>query len=284
MEAIMKLKIQRAFFTVGFLSLALSLILLLPSRAHAAFGLTSDTTFFTVDTGGGLVFKVRRTDNGSSTQSAGDIASLFYNGVEYQNQSRGTQINGGFDYLYHGTTAVTVSASVIKTDYIKVTVQAGNLTHYYLARRGYPNIYMATHFTTEPDTLGLCRFIVRIPSAKLPNGPAPSDIRNTDTTIESGDIFGFSPTNANVALRGQTRSKHYSNQRLIDWDYIGATGPNVGVWMVRDNNEGGSSGPFYRSLLNQCGTDQEITYIINYGEAQTFSSRCVKWALRSGVH
>jgi rhamnogalacturonan endolyase len=39
---------------------------------------------------------------------------------------------------------------------------------------------------------------------------------------------------------------------------------------VRDNNEGNSGGPFYRSLLNQAtSTTQEITYIINYGEAQT---------------
>ncbi|HEY0073711.1 MAG TPA: rhamnogalacturonan lyase B N-terminal domain-containing protein [Abditibacteriaceae bacterium] len=235
--------------------------LLLPSKAYAAFGLTADSNFYTVDTGGGLVFKVRRTDNGSSTHSAGDIASLFYNGVEYQNQLRGSQVNGGFDYLYNGVTAVTVSAAIVATDYVKVTVEAGNLTHYYMARRGYPHIYMGTYFTTEPDTLGLCRYIVRIPSDKLPNGPTPSDIRNNTGAIEASDIFRLA--------NGETRSKHYSNQRLIDWDYIGATGNNVGVWMVRDNNEGGSSGPFYRSLLNQCGSDQEITYIINYGEAQT---------------
>jgi len=68
---------------------------------------------------------------------------------------------------------------------------------------------------------------------------------------------------------GTTRSKHYSNMRLKDWRYIGATGSSVGVWMVRSNHEGDSGGPFYRSLLNQCGTDQEITYILNYGEGQT---------------
>src|SRR4051812_33028332 len=63
-----------------------------PSEVDAAFGLTSDANFYTVDTGAGLVFKVRRTDNGSSSQSAGDIASLVYNGVQYQNQSRGSQV------------------------------------------------------------------------------------------------------------------------------------------------------------------------------------------------
>ncbi|PTY07812.1 hypothetical protein DB347_06195 [Opitutaceae bacterium EW11] len=235
------------------------------STAFAAFGLTSTTDFYTVDTGAGLVFKVRRTDNGVSTQSAGDIASLVYNGVEYQNQSRGSQINSGFDYLYTGVSAVSVSAAVVNTSYIKVTVQAGNLTHYYMARSGYPHIYMATYFTTEPDTLNLCRYIVRIPSTLLPNGPTPSDIRNNTGAIESSDVFGMAD--------GTTRSKHYSNMRLKDWSYIGASGSNVGVWMLRDNQEGGSGGPFYRSLLNQCGSDQEITYIVNYGEAQTEALR-----------
>ena len=244
--------------------IAAALVLAAPS-AHAAFGLSSTTDFYTVDTGAGLVFKVRRTDNGSSTQSPGDIASLVYNGVEYQNQSRGSQVTSGFDYLYSGISAVSVSAAVVNTDYIKVTVQAGNLTHYYMARNGYAHIYMGTYFTTEPDIHGLVRYIVRIPQAKLPNGPTPSDIRNTTTTVESGDIFALA--------NGETRSKHYSNQRLKDWSYIGATGTNVGVWMVRDNHEGGSGGPFYRSLLNQCGSDQEITYIVNYGEAQTEAYR-----------
>lgn len=246
--------------------LGLAAALLAPaSAAFAAFGLTTATDYYQVDTGAGLVFKVRRTDNGVSTQSAGDIMSLVWNGVEYQNQSRGSQITSGFDYLYSGVSAVNVSASVVNTNYIKITVQAGNLTHYYMARSGYPHIYMGTYFTTEPDIHGLVRYIFRIPSTLLPNGPVPSDIRNNTGAIESGDIFGLS--------NGQTRSKHYSNQRVKDWSYIGASGSGVGMWIVRDNQEGGSGGPFYRSLLNQCGSDQEITYIVNYGEAQTEAYR-----------
>ena len=246
--------------------LGLAAALLIPaSAAFAAFGLTTATDSYTVDTGAGLVFKVRRTDNGSSTQSAGDIMSLVWNGVEYQNQSRGSQITSGFDYLYSGVSAVSVSAAVVNTNYIKVTVQAGNLTHYYMVRSGYPHIYMGTYFTTEPDIHGLVRYILRIPSTLLPNGPVPSDIRNNTGAIESGDVFGLS--------NGQTRSKHYSNMRVKDWSYIGASGSGVGVWVVRDNNEGASGGPFYRCLLNQCGSDQEITYIVNYGEAQTEAYR-----------
>ena len=232
----------------------------------ATFGLTQDANFYTVDTGAGLVFKIRRTDNGVSTQSAGDIASMMYNGVQYQDQSRGSQLNSGFDYLYNNVSAVAVTATTVGADTIKITVQAGDLTHYYMARRGDPNIYMGTYFTSEPSTLGLARFIVRVPIAALPNGPVPSDLRGTNGAIESGDVFGLP--------NGETRSKHYSNKRLKDWRYIGATSASAGLWIVRDNHEGGSGGPFYRSLLNQ-GTDtnQEITYIINYGEAQTEAFR-----------
>jgi rhamnogalacturonan endolyase len=228
----------------------------------ATFGLTQDANFYTIDTGAGLVFKIRRLDNGVSTQSAGDIASMVYNGAEYQDQARGTQVNSGFDYLYKGVSAVDVAAETVGSDVVKVTVQAGNLTHYYIARRGEAKIYMGTYFTSEPDTLNLARFIVRVPIARLPNGPAPSDLRGNTGAIESGDVFGMA--------NGETRSKHYSNMRLKDWQYIGATGTNAGLWIVRDNNEGNSGGPFYRSLLNQgTSTDQEITYIINYGEGQT---------------
>lgn len=246
---------------VRMLALLLVLCAMGTDYAFGAFGLSTNTDNYTVDTGAGLVFKIRRTDNGSSTQSPGDIMSMVYNGVEYQDQSRGSQINSGFDWLYNSTSAVTVSATQFGTNYIRITVQAGNLTHYYMARNGYPYIYMATYFTTEPDTLGLCRYIVRIPSNLLPNGPAPSDIRNNTGAIESSDIFGMAD--------GTTRSKHYSNHRLMDWSYIGATGNNVGVFMLRGTHEGDSGGPFYRCLLNQCGSDQEITYIVNYGEAQT---------------
>lgn len=248
------------------------------AAAISPFGLSTDATFFTVDTGAGLVFKIRRFDDGASTRSAGDIASMVYKGVQYQDQARGTHVNSGFDFLYTGVSAVNVSAETIGSDYIKVTVVAGNLTHYYMARRGDPKIYMGTYFTTEPSTLGLARFIVRVPIGVLPNGtPAgtpgglvdgawPDDLRGTSGAIESGDIFGI----ASGPFAGQTRSKHYSNMRLKDWQYIGGTGPGVGLWITRDNQEGGSGGPFYRSLLNQItSTTNEITYIVNYGEGQT---------------
>jgi rhamnogalacturonan endolyase len=227
--------------------IVLAACLQIPSPVLAAFGLTNSGGYYIVDTGAGLVFKVK--------QSSGDITSLKYFGVEYQDPTKGSQINSGL-----GTS--NVSAAVYGGDYVKITVidNSQTLTHYYIARNGFNHIYMATYFTQEP-AIGLVRFIVRIPSRLLPDGPLPSNIRGNIGAIEAADIFGMPD--------GTTRSKHYSNQRLIDWAYTGATGTDVGVFMIRSNQEGGSGGPFYRSLINQGGTDQEIYEIINYGEAQT---------------
>jgi rhamnogalacturonan endolyase len=260
---------------------------------------------YQVDTGGGLVFKVMAYDNGVSTQSKGDLSSLIYNGVQYADSSRGSQLNSGFDYLYSNVSAVDVQAQMISSTgvatsastsdggavtggaYVKITVtvysSSGNaLKHYYMAKSGEPRIYMGTYFMEEPDTLNLVRFIVRVPIAALSQGgPAgtpggadssgnwPQDLRSTNTTVESSDVFGISST-------GQTRSKHYSNMRLKDWQYFGGrnSGSTVGLWFYRDNNEGNSGGPFYRSLLNQItSTNNELTYIVNYGEGQTEAFR-----------
>lgn len=284
----------------------------LASPALAAFSLTTvydggsaSKVQYQVDTGGGLVFKVMAYDNGSSTQSKGDLSSILYNGVQYADASRGSQLNSGFDFLYSNVSAVDVQAQMISSTgvatpastanggvvsggaYVKITVtvfsaNGGVLKHYYMARSGEPRIYMGTYFTEEPDTLNLVRFIVRVPIAALSQGgPAgtpggvdssgnwPQDLRSTDTTVEASDVFGISGT-------GQTRSKHYSNMRLKDWQYFGGrnSAGTVGLWFYRDNNEGNSGGPFYRSLLNQItSTNNELTYIVNYGEGQTEAFR-----------
>jgi rhamnogalacturonan endolyase len=261
---------------------------------------------YVIDTDAGLVFKVRAYDNGASTTSSGDISSLVYKGVEYADQAKGTQLNSGADWLYTNVSAVTVKAELVDangvatpaattnggvvtgSDFIKITLtststKGGVLTHYYLVRKGQPYIHMGTHFTEEPDVHGLVRFIARVPIARLPNGgPAGTagglvsynganfwaeDLRGTSGAIESGDVFGFTAPDARA---GESRSKHYSNRRLKDWQILGGTGPGVGLWFWRDNHEGDSGGPFYRSLLQQItDTTNELTYMVNYGEAQT---------------
>ncbi len=262
---------------------------------------------YIVDTDAGLVFKVRAYDNGGSTTSAGDISSLVYKGLEYADPVRGTQLNSGADWLYTGITAVEVKAEAVDaaghhtpasavnngvvngSHYFKITqtVRSNNggvLTHYYLVKRGDPYIYMATHFTEQPTVHGQVRFIARVPIARLPHGGPTGvpggvdpdghwsgDIRGTSGAIEASDVFGFG---AGHALAGHARSKHYANRRLKDWSYFGGTGPGVGLWFYRGNNEGNSGGPFYRCLLQQItSTHNELTYMVNYGEAQTEAFR-----------
>ncbi|KAI8309818.1 Rhamnogalacturonate lyase A [Colletotrichum sp. SAR11_59] len=104
--------------------------------ADAAFGLaTGNSTTYTVDTNGGLVFEVNKAN--------GDITSLLYNGVEYQGTSKMSQINSGLG-------ASTVTAETVG-GVVKITVKAGSqpLTHYYVAKPDDPTIYMATHITGE---------------------------------------------------------------------------------------------------------------------------------------
>ena len=224
------------------------------------FGVSADASAYTVDTGAGLVFKIRTRGANGGDRGKGDIVSMLWHGVQYQDPRKGSQVNSGFSGLYDGDDRVNVEAARVGNDAIKITVSAGALTHVYMARRGQPNIYMATYFTAEPKP-NLVRFVVRVPHARLPDGPQCADITTAVRGVEAHDVFGLAD--------GQTRSKHYSNMRLKDWQYFGATGPGVGMWMVRDNNEGGSGGPFYRSLLDQGAEDQELTYIVNYGENQT---------------
>src|SRR5437763_3101683 len=160
-----------------------SLTLLAPSSASAAFGVTSSSGSYTVDTGAGVVFKVN--------QTSGDITSIQYNGTEYQATDKNSHIASGLG-------SATVTATTYGTNYIKIACAtsgantvASSLTHYLMVRNGYNSIYMATYVSSEPS-VGECRWITRLQSSKLSNGPAPSDIRNTTNSIESSDVFGKS--------------------------------------------------------------------------------------------
>jgi rhamnogalacturonan endolyase len=237
-----------------------------PLQALAAFGLTTNTGDYTIDTGAGLVFKVLRT--ATSQAGVGDISSLVYNGVELQGQTKGSHIASGFSGLYTGVTAVSVSATQPDTDTIKVTVTTGNLTHYYMARRNVSHIYMGTNITAEPS-VGEFRWITRMKSSILTGVPAESNLNGTTTTVESTDVFGFA--------NGETRSKYYGNQRTLDYTLRGITGSGVGVYMVYDNREGASGGPFFRDIQNQSSSttsgDTELYNYMNSGHNQTEAYR-----------
>jgi rhamnogalacturonan endolyase len=235
------------------------IVLFAPSSASAAFGVTSSSGSYTIDTGAGLVFKVN--------QTSGDITSIQYNGVEYQATDKNSHLISGL-----GTASVT--ATTYGSSYIKISIATSpsnsvvsSLTHYLMVTNGLNTIFMATYASAEP-TVGELRWITRLQSAKLTNGPIPSDIRNTTNAIESSDVFGRAD--------GTTRSKYYGDttthgkDRAMDLTYCGATGAGIGVWVVFDNpRESASGGPFFRDIQNQCGTDQEIYNYMNSGHNQT---------------
>jgi rhamnogalacturonan endolyase len=218
------------------------------SASAAAFGYTDDGSNYVVDTGASLVFKVSKTN--------GDLTSLVYRGVEYQGYGgMNSHIESGL-----GTSTVSIKQS---GSTILISVAYGTLKHYYAARSGENNVYL---WTNKADTsVSATRYIVRVKKGLFLNDE-PDSYTYTNSTIEASDVFAKSD--------GQTRSKHYSKRRVMDYDYIGWATGSVGLWIVRSNHEKASGGPFYRSLLRHQSADGGGLYeILYYGQNQTEDQR-----------
>jgi rhamnogalacturonan endolyase len=215
----------------------------------AAFGWSDDGTHYVVDTGANLVFKVAKNN--------GDLTSLVYRGTQYQGYNgQNSQVESGL-----GSSSVSIRQT---SGTILITVVHGTLRHYYAARSGENNVYMWTN--KADDSVTVTRYIVRVPPGRFPNSNPDSWNATTDTVIEAQDIYRKSD--------GTTRSKHYSGQRVIDYDYIGWSTGSVGMWMVRSNHEKASGGPFYRSLMRHYNEGGAGLYeILYYGENQTEPER-----------
>ncbi|MEU6551226.1 rhamnogalacturonan lyase B N-terminal domain-containing protein [Streptomyces sp. NPDC046915] len=216
--------------------------------AAAGFGYSDDGSNYVVDTGASLVFKVSKTN--------GDLTSLVYRGTEYQGYGgKNSHVESGL-----GTSTVTVKQSGTT---ILISVAFGTLKHYYAARSGENNVYL---WTDKADSsVSATRYIVRVKAGLFLNDE-PDSYTYTTSTVEASDVFAKSD--------GQTRSKHYSKLRVMDYDYIGWTTGGVGLWIVRSNHEKASGGPFYRSLLRHQSADGGGLYeILYYGENQTESER-----------
>jgi rhamnogalacturonan endolyase len=209
----------------------------------SSFGATLASGIITVDSGAGLVFKVR--------QTTGDIISIKYNGgPELQGQTKYSHISSGIG---------AATTFVVADGVAKLTLSTPTLTHYLLVRAGENNIYMGTYVTAEP-TVGELRWITRLNAAVFTNVPEPSKISETTRTIESQDVFDMP--------NGETRSKYYGNQRAIDLAVRGVTGAGVGAYMVYGNRETSSGGPFYNDIQNQSGGDTEVYNYMNSGHNQ----------------
>src|SRR4051794_9150655 len=209
-----------------------------------------DGPHYVIDTGADLVFKV--------SHRTGDMTSLVYQGTEYQGYG------GKNSHVESGLGASTVTISKPATGVILVTVVHGTMHHYYAARSGENNVYM---WTNKADTsIAATRYIVRVKPGLFPNNNPDSWDSTTDKLLEAQDI--------RVRPDGTTRSKHYSGQRVMDYDFVGWATGSVGMWMVRSNHEKASGGPFYRSLMRHHYEDGAGLYeILYYGENQTESMR-----------
>ncbi|MDN3021731.1 rhamnogalacturonan lyase B N-terminal domain-containing protein [Streptomyces sp. S.PB5] len=244
--------VRRRTFVLGTAAAAGSAALaagpLAGTASAAAFGWRDDGSNYVVDTGANLVFKVSKTN--------GDLTSLVYRGTEYQGYGgKNSHIESGL-----GTSTVTISQS---GSTILVSVAYGTLRHYYAARSGENNIYL---WTNRADTsVASTRFILRVKAGLFLNDE-PDSYTYAPTTIEASDVFAKSD--------GQTRSKHYSKLRVIDYNHIGWTTGSVGLWIVRSNHEKASGGPFYRSLLRHQSADGGGLYeILHYAQNQTENER-----------
>jgi rhamnogalacturonan endolyase len=217
---------------------------LLASLVTSSFGATLASGIITVDSGAGLVFKVR--------QTSGDIISIKYNGgPELQGQTKYSHISSGIG---------APTTFVVANGVARLTLTTPTLTHYLLVRQGENNIYMGTYVTAEP-TVGELRWITRLNSAVLTKVPEPSNNKDNTGAIESADVFGLA--------NGESRSKYFGNQRAIDLGVRGVTGTGVGAFMVYGNRESSSGGPFYNDIQNQSGGDQEVYNYMNSGHNQT---------------
>jgi rhamnogalacturonan endolyase len=211
-----------------------------PAAHAAAFGFTASGGFVTVDTGAGLVFRIR--------QSNGDMTSLQLNGRELQSQSRPAHIASGL-----GTATVTASQSgnvIVVTETANNFHGSGNIVHYFVARSGENTVYMATN--VDAAGAGELRWIQPLDRAVFTTIATPSDVRG-GTAIESTDVS---------LVNGQTRSKYYGNSRAIDRTLRGVSGSGVAAFMVFGNRESSSGGPFFRDIEQQ-GTDTTIE-VYNY--------------------
>ncbi|KAH7337790.1 Rhamnogalacturonase B, N-terminal-domain-containing protein [Rhizoctonia solani] len=228
--------------------IALAYAAFIPS-AFAAFGVTTGSGYLSVDTGGGLVFRVSTT--------SGDITSLKYGSIECQDSSKYTHIASGL-----GTATVSYKTT---GNYIVVSIVTSTLTQTYVAVSGQSAIYIGTYTTAEPD-VGELRFIARLSKSALPNGYTQSEI-NGGTAIEGSDVY---------SLSGQTRSKFYSSVQFYKDQVHGVTGSGVGVYMVcmpGNAYETSGGGPFFRDINNQGSAQQELYWYMNSGHMVTQAFR-----------
>jgi rhamnogalacturonan endolyase len=241
----------------------------LEDRILFAFGVTTTNTSYVVDTGADVKFTILRAGSTTSTIHLGDLTSITYKGSEmlapYSSTSRYSHYEQGL------SSVTTVSATVDPAgNWIKITCDDSNTTggsgiiHYYLAKKGENNIYMASLPIDVHVGPGEGRFIAYLSKNVFTNLglETPSDISANNGAVEGSDVF-HEPS-------GLTESKFYNTRRMIENAYHGVTGSGVGAWMFMGNREHSAGGPFFKDIDFQTTSNAtEIYNCLFTGHTQT---------------
>ena len=241
----------------------------LESRILFSFGLTTTSSAYTLDTGTGLVFSIART---AGSGSVGDLTSMILNGTQLEAPFSATSRFSHYESGLSSATAVTATVDP-NGNWIEIacndTGSSGvGVIQYYVARKGFNNIYMATDAPgPNSPSPGEMRFITYTNHSVLTNAPAPSNNTGSGGAIESSDVFGHPD--------GTTTSKYYGEYRAIDTQTYGLTGGGFGLFMNIGNRETSSGGPFFKDIDFQT-TSTQSTELYNYmfsGHSQTENFR-----------
>jgi rhamnogalacturonan endolyase len=210
-------------------------------RRMLSFGLTTSTNAYTVDTGAGLVFSIARTT--ANNADVGDMTSATLNGTQfeapYSYESR-------YSHYESGLSSSTVVTATVDPNGNWIVIACNDASgygviQYYIARKGYDNIYMATYSAgPSSPSPGEMRYIMYTNPSVLTNIPAPSNNNGSNGAIESSDVNGHAD--------GTTTSKYYGEYEAIDTQTYGDTGNGVGVFMNIGNRETSGGGPFFKDI------------------------------------
>jgi rhamnogalacturonan endolyase len=246
----------------------------LEGRVLLAFGLTTTATSYVVDTGADVKFTILRGGTISSTIHLGDLTSVTYKGSEMLAPYSATSRYSHYEQGLSSVTAVT-AATDAAGNWIKITCDDSNtaaggsgIIHYYLAKKGENNVYMASLPSDVNASPGEGRFIAYLSRGVFTNLglEEPSNISANVGAVEGSDVFYESS--------GVTKSKFYNTRRMIENAYHGVTGTGVGAWMFMGNREHGAGGPFFRDIDFQTTADAtELYNCLFTGHTQTEAYR-----------
>jgi rhamnogalacturonan endolyase len=251
----------------------------LEGRILLAFGLTTTSTSYVVDTGADVKFTILRAGATSSTIHLGDLTSVTYKGAEMLAPYSATSRYSHYEQGLSSITAIS-AATDSAGNWIKITCDDSNtagggsgIIHYYLAKKGEDNLYMASLPSDVNASPGEGRFIAYLSKGVFTNLglEEPSNISANIGAVEGSDVFYESS--------GVTKSKFYNTRKMIDNTYHGVggviTGGNgVGAWMFMGNREHSAGGPFFKDIDFQTTSNAtELYNCLFTGHTQTEAYR-----------